>query len=68
MNWPSEGKSHFDYLPTTPATQVSFEVKMWCAGHSWRSRRGLGWVHRLGHRLRILRNQDPKPFGKGYVS
>jgi hypothetical protein len=47
---------------------MSFEVKMWCAGHSWRSRRGLGWVHRLGHRLRILRNQDPKPFGKGYVS
>lgn len=46
-------KSH---RPTGPGTQISWSaLRPWCAGHHWASRRGLGWVHRLGHRARVLR-------------
>jgi hypothetical protein len=53
-----EGKTH--YLPTRPGTQMCWEVPAWCAGHPWRDRRGLGWLHRLGHRARVLRVQAPR--------
>lgn len=49
----SEGKS---YLPTTPGTRLEWSTpRPWCAGHRWKWRRGLGWLHHLGHRARVLR-------------
>lgn len=56
----SERKSHYDYHLTTPATQMSWTCRPWCAGHRWRSRRGLGWLHRAGHAARLLRVQQPR--------
>lgn len=58
----NEDKSHPgpEYLPTTPGTQMIYTAtKGWCAGHAWRDRRGLGWLHRTGHRLHIFRNRHP---------
>lgn len=51
----SDGKTHL----TVPGTQMSWQGA-WCAGHPWRSKRGLWWVHHLGHRLRLLRNQPSR--------
>lgn len=49
-----EGKT---YLHTVPGTQMAWGAA-WCAGHEWRDRnRALWWVHHLGHRARLLRNQ-----------
>lgn len=59
---------HRPYLPTTPGTQVQLTAAAWCAGHRWRWRRGLGWLHRAGHRARLLRNRPPVPPPAGYVS
>lgn len=53
----SEGKS---YLTTTLDTQMSFTGR-WCAGHPWRNRNhAFGWIHHIGHRVRLLHNQAPR--------
>lgn len=59
----AEGKSHPDYLPTRPGTQVAMVAsKPWCAGHPWRGRnRILWWAHHAGHRLGLLRIRPPRP-------
>lgn len=66
----SEGKTHFSdgeraqtggaWLWTGNSTCMTWETtKPWCTGHAWRSRNEVArWLHRLGHRLRILRNPE----------
>lgn len=59
-----EGKTHHEFLPTVPGTQVIISTdKPWCAGHA----RWPWWLHHAGHRLRLLRVKSVPPFPRGYV-
>ena len=55
------------FLTTTPATRIEISGPAWCAGHVWQDKRGLWWLHQIGHRLRLLRNQPPPPLPRGYA-